>query len=217
VNASGSRPRESRRTFVAALTGGIASGKGAAADCFSRKGVAVFDADAVARELVQPGMPALAEMAAAFGTNMLTVSGELDRRCMRDLVFSDAVARRKLEAILHPRVRAALREAAAHCAAPYCVLAIPLLAEVRKEYEFVDRVLVVDASPSVQRRRLIQRDHGTPEAAAAVIATQASREQRLAIADDVIDNDGSRDALDPVVGRLHVLYQRLAASRPVRL
>ena len=203
--------------FVLALTGGIASGKGAVADCFSRKGVPVFDADVIARELVRPGAPALAEIAATFGAAMLTASGELDRQRMRELAFSNPAERRKLEAILHPRVRDALREAVAHCAAAYCVLAIPLLAEVRKDYGFVDRVLVVDASPSVQRLRLIQRDRRTPEAAAAEIAAQASREQRLAIADDVIDNDGSKDALDPMVGRLHSLYESLAADARARL
>jgi len=205
------------RTLVVALTGGIASGKGAVADCFSRKSIPVFDADVIARELVRPGTPALAEIAATFGAAMLTASGELDRQRMRELAFSDPAERRKLEAILHPRVRDALREAVAHCASAYCVLAIPLLAEVRKDYGFVDRVLVVDASPSVQRLRLIQRDRRTPEAAAAEIAAQASREQRLAIADDVIDNDGSRNALDPMVGRLHALYERLAADARARL
>jgi dephospho-CoA kinase len=204
-------------SFTLALTGGIASGKGAVAECFNRKGVPVFDADVIARELVRPGAPALAEIATTFGAAMLTASGELDRQRMRELAFSDAVERRKLEAILHPRVRDALREAVAHCAATYCVLAIPLLAEVRKDYEFIDRVLVVDASPSVQRLRLIQRDRDTPEAAAARLAAQASREQRLAIADDVIDNDGSRDALDPMVGRLHALYEKLAADARGRL
>ena len=204
-------------TFTLALTGGIACGKGAVADCFSRTGVPVFDADVIARELVRPGAPALAEIAATFGAAMLTASGELDRQRMRELAFSYPAERRKLEAILHPRVRDALREAVAHCAAAYCVLAIPLLAEVRTDYGFVDRVLVVDASPSVQRLRLIQRDRRTPEAAAAEIAAQASREQRLAIADDVIDNDGSKDALDPMVGRLHRLYESLAADARARL
>jgi len=199
------------QTLVIALTGGIASGKGAAAECFIRSGVPVFDADVVARELVQPGTPALAEIAAAFGARMLTASGELDRRRMRELVFSDPAERRRLEAILHPRVREALQEAAGNCTAPYCVLVIPLLAEHRSDYDFVDRVVVVDVSPHVQIERLLLRDRCTREAADRSLAAQAPREQRLAIADDVIDNDGEKPALDPIIKRLHDYYLHLPA------
>ncbi len=193
--------------MLVALTGGIASGKSAVAGCFKRQAVPVFDADMIARELVQPGMPAFSEIAAVFGAKMLTASGELDRQRMRDLIFSVPDQRRKLEAIVHPRVRAALREEIEHCAAEYCVLAIPLLVEVRNDYDFVDRVLVIDASPAIQQQRLILRDGCSPETAAAMIAVQASREERLAIADDVIDNDGSIRGARSMIERLHALYR----------
>lgn len=209
ADADPTRPR----TRTIALTGGIASGKGAAAECFIRNGVPVFDADVVARKLVQPGRPALAEIAAAFGAQMLTDSGELDRRRMRELVFSDPVERRRLETILHPRVRSALQESARDCTAPYCVLVIPLLAEHRSDYDFVDRVAAVDVSPQTQMERLLGRDRCTRQDAAKSLAAQAPREQRLAIANDVIDNDGDKPALDPIVARLHELYLRLAATR----
>jgi dephospho-CoA kinase len=204
---------ESSRLLVA-LTGGIASGKDATADCFNRRAVPVFDADAIARELVQPGAPAFAEIVAVFGAQMLTTSGELDRSRMRERIFADAQARRRLESILHPRVRAALLAAVQNCTAPYCVLVIPLLAEVRADYDFVDRVLVVDVSPEIQAQRLMLRDRCTPEAAAAMIAAQAPRSARLAIADDVVDNDGDQSFLGPAAERLHAIYTRLSA-RPV--
>src|SRR5678809_107655 len=125
--------------FSIALTGGIASGKSTVADAFRQRGVPIFDADIVARELVQPGQPALAEIAVAFGDAMLTASGELDRRRMRELVFADIDERRRLERILHPKVREALFAAAAACADAYCVLVIPLLAESHEDYAWVDR------------------------------------------------------------------------------
>jgi len=201
------------RVHVVALTGGIASGKGAVAECFVGNGVPVFDADVVARELVQAGTPALAEIATVFGAQMLTASGELDRRRMRELVFADPAERHRLEAILHPRVRTALQQAAEDCNAPYCVLVIPLLAEHRSDYDFIDRVVVVDLSPRIQIERLQQRDHCTREAADRSLAAQAPREQRLAIADDVIDNDGDKSALGPIVARLHEQYLADAAPQ----
>lgn len=217
MSATGSDPVSTRPFRVVALTGGIASGKGAAAECFTRNGAPVFDADVVARDLVQPGTPALAAIASEFGAQMLTASGELDRQRMRELVFSRTGERRKLEAILHPRVRVALREAADTCTAAYCVLVIPLLAEVRSDYDFVDRVLVIDVSPSVQSARLMLRDRCAPHTAATLIAAQAPREQRLAIAHDVIDNDGEKSALDPMIARLHSLYLGLATPATARI
>ena len=199
---------------IVALTGGIASGKDAAAECFGRNAVPVFDADIVARELVQPGTPALAAIAAEFGAQMLTASGELDRQRMRELVFSIPAERRKLEAILHPRVRMALREAAETCTAAYCILVIPLLAEHRSDYDFVDRVLVVDVSPHEQMVRLLQRDRCTRADADRLIAAQAPREQRLALADDVIDNNAEKAALDSMIERLHAIYLGIAARPP---
>ena len=196
------------RSIAVVLTGGIASGKSAAADCFCRLGVPIHDADVHARALVEPGGPALAEIVAAFGSDALTADGSLDRAAMRRRVFADAAERRRLEAILHPRVNAALRDAVSDCRAPYCVLVVPLLVEVWAEYAFVDRVVVVDVSPQVQLARLLARDGANEAAARAMISAQAPRAQRLALATDVIDNDGKIAALERAVERLHAIYSR---------
>jgi dephospho-CoA kinase len=167
----------------------------------------------VARDLVQMGRPALAEIADAFGDEMLTASGELDRRRMRDRVFSDAAERRRLEAILHPKVRAELLAAVAACAYPYCILVIPLLAEWRDDYAWVDRALVVDVPIETQVTRVMQRDSITRDAALRILAVQATRERRLALADDVIENSGPAVAIDAAVERLHERYCALVDAR----
>lgn len=198
------------RAPVIVLTGGIAVGKSAVQQQFERLGGAVFDADVVARDLVGSGQPALAEIAAAFGPEAFTPAGELDRRRLRERIFADEAARRRLEAILHPRVRSELRARAAACSAPYCLLAIPLYAESAQAYAWVDRVLVVDVPRAVQLARLMQRDGMTAEFAQRALAAQATRAQRLALADDVIDNSGNLDGLPQIVARLHRLYTALA-------
>jgi len=179
---------------------------------FAQRGAPVFDADAISRELVAPGQPALAEIESAFGSDMLMPSGELDRRRMRERIFVDETARRRLEAILHPRVRSELQTQARACAAPYCLFAIPLFAESAQAYEWVDRVLVVDVPSEVQLARLMQRDGMTEEYALRALAAQAPRSQRLALADDAVDNTGSLDDLSRVVARLDRLYTVLSAQ-----
>jgi dephospho-CoA kinase len=196
-----------------ALTGGIASGKSTVAEAFRQRGVPIFDADVVARGLVQAGQPALAEIAVAFGDAMLTPSGELDRRRMRERVFEDIEERRRLERILHPKVREVLLAAAAACAEAYCVLVIPLLAEANEDYAWVDRALVVDVPFETQLARVMQRDGITRDAALRILAVQATRGQRLALADDVIDNAGSPEALGLSVERLHARYLASAAAQ----
>jgi dephospho-CoA kinase len=198
--------------FCVALTGGIASGKSAVCTRFAAHGVEVIDADVVARELVAPGMPALHEIVATFGADMLDARGGLDRAAMRRHVFGDAGARHRLESILHPRVRAVLRERARVAQGAYAMLAIPLLVEGGGDYAWVDRVLVVDVPRAVQRARLIARDGITAVLADSMLDAQASREQRLAVADDVIANDGSLAELDQRVADLHVRYLALAGS-----
>ena len=198
-----------RVAFTVALTGGIASGKSAVSDRFAALGARVIDADLVSCELVAPGGAALEEIVAAFGADALANDGTLDRRRMRERVFADADARRQLEAILHPRVRDELRRRAAS-ATPYALLVIPLLVE-SGHYAWVDRVLVVDVPREVQRERLLARDGVTPELADAMLDAQASRAQRLELADDVIANDGSLAELDRKVATLHERY--LALSR----
>ena len=199
-------------SLIVALTGGIASGKSRAAAEFGSRGATIFDADVIARDLVRPGQPALAEIVAQFGAVAVLPSGELDRTRLRLIVFSDPSQRRRLERILHPRIGAALRSLAAGCVNAYCVLAIPLLAENRNDYEWVDRVVVVDASIQTQIARLMQRDGTTRDAALLAVSTQATRAERLALADDVIDNDEDSIVLERAVDRLDKRYRELAAA-----
>ena len=198
------------------LTGGIASGKSAVASAFARRGVPIVDSDRLAREVVEPGRPALAAVLREFGPEMLGRDGRLDRRRLRAVVFADEGRRRRLEAILHPAIRAASAAEVASLAAPYVVIAIPLLVETG-ERSAVDRVLVVDCPPETQLARLLARDRETPDGARAILAAQASRAARLAAADDVVANTGSLADLDAAVSALHERYLALAAGgRPDR-
>ncbi|MBJ6980229.1 MULTISPECIES: dephospho-CoA kinase [unclassified Luteimonas] len=200
--------------YTVALTGGIASGKSEVERRFRALGVHVADADLAAREVVAPGTPGLAEVVRAFGPEVLGPDGAMDRPAMRRRVFADDVARRRLEAIIHPRVRAALRAACEAAPGPYAIAAIPLYAEAGAEAyaPWVDRVLVVDVPVEVQLERLLRRD-GIDEALAwEMIRAQATREQRLAVADDVIANQGPLDELTGTVSRLHARYLRLAEA-----
>jgi dephospho-CoA kinase len=199
--------------YVIALTGGIASGKSAVTRCFESLGIAVYDADIAAREVVAPGSEGLQAIVAAFGAEALDAEGRLDRAAMRRRVFADDQARLTLESITHPRVRQWLREHALADRGPYCLLAIPLLAENIEHYRWVDRVLVVDAPDDVRLGRLMRRDHIDAELAQRMLDRQASRAQRLAIADDVIDNSADEAALGPAVERLHEKYLGLAGAR----
>lgn len=198
--------------FIVAVTGGVASGKSAATDAFGRLGIAVADADRAARAVVEPGQPALAEVAATFGDGFIQADGRLDRAAMRERVFADAAAKASLEGLLHPRIRAWLKAACEQAAGPYVVTAIPLLAEGggRTTYPWLDRVLVVDVSVEVQVARLMQRDGSSEDLARRMVAAQASRTARLAVADDVIVNDGSLAQLEAAVARLHARYLGMA-------
>ncbi|MCQ4164402.1 dephospho-CoA kinase [Tahibacter harae] len=196
--------------FVVAVSGGVASGKTAVTDAFGRRGVACYDADVAARAVVAPGEDGLAEIVARFGRDMLQADGSLDRAAMRRHIFAEPAARAALEAIVHPRVRRWLRERVAADRGSYCLLAIPLLAETWPAYAWVDRVLIVDVDPAVQLARLQQRDAIERELALKMIAAQASREQRLAIASDVIDNSGTLQQLDAAVEVLHRRFLELA-------
>ena len=203
--------------FTVALTGGIASGKSAVSDRFAARGANVVDADLAARELVAPGSPALKEIVATFGSGVLAPNGSLNRRALRERIFDDDAARTKLNAILHPRIRATLRERAqATRESSYALLVIPLLAENRDQYTWVDRVLVVDVPRDVQHARLMARDGITSNLADAMIDAQATREQRLAMADDIIENVGALDDLDRAVRALHESYLALATQIAAR-
>lgn len=206
-------PPSGKRHYVVALTGGVASGKTAVARRFARHGVGVYDADVAAREVVAPGSAALAEIEFVFGAGMIVGDGSLDRRAMRERVFADPAARTRLEKIIHPRVRAWLQRRVGRDRGPYCIIAIPLLVENRSDYAWVDRVLVVDAPESLQIERLLRRDGIDRRHAERMLAAQATREQRLAVADDVIVNDGEEAELDAKVAALHARYLELAKKQ----
>jgi dephospho-CoA kinase len=201
-----------RLPLCIALTGGIASGKTAVADRFAAAGADVLDADVVARELVAPGSAALEEIVSTFGVGVLDPNHALDRRAMRERIFDDSSARAQLEAILHPRIREELHTRAMRTRAPYAMLVIPLLVESGR-YDWVDYVLVVDVPRETQRARLITRDRIAAALADAMLAAQASREQRLAIADFIIDNAGPESELDDKVRALHRRFLELAETK----
>ncbi|HXS74084.1 MAG TPA: dephospho-CoA kinase [Rhodanobacteraceae bacterium] len=207
---------DAKSRFVIALTGGVAAGKNEVARRFEVCGVRVYDADDAARAVVAPGEPALTEIEFVFGAGILHADGTLDRRGLRERIFADARARGKLEAIVHPRVREWLRRRVATDRGPYCILAIPLLAETWPAYAFVDRVLLVDAPDALRIERLMRRDDITLAQAQRTLAAQATREQRLALAQDVIVNDGDPAHLDAEITALHARYLELAKGKSAR-
>jgi dephospho-CoA kinase len=195
------------------LTGGIASGKSTAARRFTELGVPVIDADEASRAVVAPGTAGLTQVVRRFGPGVLTADGELDRRAMKDLIFSDGAARADLNAILHPLIRVRMELEAADAVGPYVVMAIPLLVEGGAQRGRVDRILVIDVDETVQLQRLIARDGSTEEQARAILAAQASRGTRLSAADDVLANTDSVTDLRQAVDRLHERYLQLAQQK----
>jgi dephospho-CoA kinase len=198
--------------LVIALTGGIAAGKSAVTHRFEALGVHVHDADLAAREVIDLGTPGLAAIGKTFGDGVLDAAGNLDRRAMRERVFADPAARLKLEAIVHPLVRDWLRDRVAAETGPYCLLAIPLLAENISHYRWIKYVLLVDAPQSTQLARLMQRDGIDEVLARRMLQQQASRAERLALADYVIDNSGDEALLDNAVAELHRKFLVLSAA-----
>ncbi len=196
------------KTNVIALTGGIASGKTAVSDRLGALGVPIIDTDLIAREVVAPGEPLLATLVARFGQEILTPDGALDRAAMRQRVFDNDLERRALEGILHPAIVAEAKRRITHVKAPWCVVVIPLLAE-NTRHEWIDRVLVVDTPAAVQLERVQQRDGVNQQQAQAILNAQASRAQRLAIADDVIVNDGSLADLQSATDRQYASYNTM--------
>lgn len=200
------------RPFIVGLTGGIGSGKSAAAARFAALGAEVVDTDAIAHALTAPGGEAIGPIREAFGDGVIAADGSLDRAAMRERVFGDEAARKRLETILHPMIRA---ESARRCAAapsPYVVLAVPLLIESGHWQSRCDRVCVIDCPEDEQVRRVIARSGLTADQVRAIMATQASRQARLAAADDVVDNSGSLDALHRRIDALHRQYLELATG-----
>lgn len=197
------------RMLIVGLTGGIGSGKTAVSDRFEVLGVPVVDTDLISRQLVEPGHPLLKTLIREFGASYLDASGQLDRAALRRLIFSDPQARDKLESILHPAIRQEAETQLSQLQADYAIMVIPLLAENGADYS-LDRILVVDAPESQQIRRVMQRDGSSRESAQNILDSQASRAQRLRLADDVIVNDADLSALNTAVDKLHARYLQLA-------
>lgn len=191
------------------LTGGIASGKSTVADMFAEFGIPSVDTDLIARQVVEPGKPALDEIRTAFGDAVIAANGTLDRQALRNIVFADEEQRHTLESILHPRIGAETIIQSNEAIGPYQLIIVPLLTGSPLT-RYVDRVLVVDCSEEEQLRRLLARDQESEEQARRIIASQVSRDERLAGADDVIVNDGDLAATRQQVERLHARYLELA-------
>jgi len=198
--------------YIIGLTGGIASGKSAVEKAFAALGVVVADADVIAREVVEPGQPALEAVVAYFGQQVLQADGRLDRAALRLRVFQDEAERRVLEGLLHPAIRARLRDICQSARGPYSVAMVPLLTEggAGRSYPWLDRILVVDVPVATQHARLTQRDGIDAALADRMIAAQATRAQRLAIADDILVNDGDLEHLRSAVAELDARYRALA-------
>jgi dephospho-CoA kinase len=200
-----------RRPLLIALTGGIASGKTAVAELFAKLDVPVLDTDQIARDVVAPGTPALGQLVAEFGPEILDARGRLDRARMRERVFSDPQQRRKLEAITHPAIRAELARRSAAAGGDYQIHVIPLLVETGRA-EAYDRVLVVDCPEEAQIARLMARDGTSREQAAEILSAQVRREERLDAAHDVIENTGTLADLQDFVATLHRNYVLLSQN-----
>ena len=191
------------------LTGGIASGKSTVSGLFAALGVPVIDADRIARDLVAPGTALLGQLIARFGESLLTAAGELDRRALRERIFAQPADRAALETLMHPAIMAELRRRADAAGGLYQILAIPLLVEHELKSR-VDRVLLVDCSEELQLRRVQVRDGVTLAQARAALAAQATRSARLAVADDIIVNEGDLERVREQVEALHIRYGTLA-------
>jgi dephospho-CoA kinase len=198
-------------TFVVGLTGGIGSGKSAVSERFEALGIRVVDADVASRVVVEPGQPALERIAEHFGPELITAEGSLDRAALRQKVFADDAERRWLEGLLHPLINEYIRTELDNAESPYAMLAHPILVETGQT-RICDRVLVVDVPEEVQLARTMARDGNTEEQVRNIMKAQASREERLAAADDVIVNDQDLAHLDRETQRLHAKYLELAGA-----
>jgi dephospho-CoA kinase len=199
--------------FVVGLTGGIGSGKSTVADLFVERGVALVDTDAIAHQLTAAGGGAMPALVKEFGPSVAMADGAMDRAAMRRLAFADRSARTRLEGVLHPLIRQVAAERCRAAIAPYVILAVPLLVESGTYRQRCDRVLVVDCPESLQIERVVARNGMNAEEVKAIIAAQASRQQRLAVADDVVVNDAGRAGLLAQVDTLHQKYLVLSAEK----
>lgn len=197
--------------FIVGVTGGIGCGKTTVTDLFAAKGIDVVDADLVARDVVVPGSQGLKELVQQFDESILNENNELDRAALRTLIFADSKAKERVNQILHPLIRKNMMNQLINTRSQYCMLSAPLLFE-NKLQTMVDRTLVIDISESLQVERALARDGGNEETIKSIIRSQVSREQRLAFADDIIDNSDSQSALAPQVEALHLKYEALATK-----
>ena len=197
--------------LIIGLTGGIGSGKSTVTKLFSSHGVPIIDADTIARQVTAPGQPALREICALFGEEMIDDDGQLKRRQLRKIIFSNPQKRAQLEAILHPIIQQRMLEQAAIASqhAAYTILSIPLLLESGWQ-QLLDRILVIDVSEQSQLQRTMQRDNIDKKTAQAIINAQINRQDRLLAADDIIDNEGSIDELQQQLQQLHQKYLQLS-------
>jgi dephospho-CoA kinase len=194
--------------LVIGLSGGIGSGKTSVSDLFAEYGIDIIDADVIAREVVEPGTWALAKIVEKFGSSILDEKGQLDRVKLREHIFADPSMKDWLNALLHPIIREQMQIQTDAAQSGYCILSVPLLVENKLNTQ-VDRVLIVDVSEQSQVSRTLQRDKVSEQQVRAIMASQATREQRLSLADDVIDNDGDIDSLSLQVSGLHRKYSEL--------
>ena len=197
--------------LIVGLTGGIGSGKSAASECFAAHGIGIVDADVASRVVVAPGRPALERIKEHFGEALVDEHGELDRTALRSIVFADPEERKWLEALLHPLIYAEIVSALQSSTTPYTILSSPLLLEAGQN-RMTNRVVVVDVPVEMQLERTLKRDHSNATEIQRIIDSQMSRAERLALADDVIDNSGTLDALRSRVSELHNEYLKLAAE-----
>ena len=197
--------------FRIGITGGIGSGKTMVANRFGELGAPIVDADVVARQVVLPGTPACKEIIEAFGDTVANENGELNRAQLRSIVFGNSVARTRLQNIVHPRIFDEIHRQLRALSGDYAIVVIPLLAEARRDYA-LDRVLVVDAPRKLRISRIVSRDGQTSEAVEQILSSQATREERLAIADDVVNNAGTAEELFKQVDALHRRYLALARN-----
>ena len=197
--------------FIVGVTGGIGSGKTTVTDAFQQFGVEVIDADVIAREVVEPGTEALAQIQQYFGDHMVLADGSLDRRALREAIFSNTEHKTWLNQLLHPRIRQCIEDRLQAAQSPYAILSAPLLLENKLTY-LTDRVLVVDISEATQMQRTMQRDNANAAQVKAIMEAQLPRHERCAGADDIISNDGTLDDVYDQVAALHRTYLTLAAS-----
>lgn len=198
--------------YIVGLTGGIGSGKSAACDVFAKLGIDIIDADIIAREVVQPGTAAHTTIIDKFGTDICHANGQLNRQALRQHIFSNSVDQQWLNQLLHPLIRSQMQMQTQAAQSEYCILAVPLLIE-NKLQSLVDTVLVIDVDEATQIRRATQRDNNSTEQIKAIMSAQASRSERLAAADHVIDNSNTLDALRKQIEQLHPVFSRTAKCR----